>query len=704
MIINAETSADDRRRLDSRFFILTLVFFFLTCFIGGLWGTSGSGSIDLYGLRLTGARFVLIYASIWFAALLLFFYYPLNDSGRRSLMLIAGIAVTARMFIFFQAPSDDVFRYLWEGKLIINGISPYIFPPSAPELKELAAAYPFHSAINHPDITAAYPPVVLFFFSLISLFTSSFYSLKAILLGFDIGSIFFLAAILKNRKINLRWTLLYAINPLILYSFAGDGHFDSMQIFFLLAALWCHDTKKWGLLFVFAGLAVQVKYIAIVAVPFLINRDNIKFIPVLILTITLPYIPFMAEKPFSVFDGIRQFENDFAFNGSIFSLLRVLTGGLEIPGILCRLFFVFFWCYCFLKFNNLKKQSRINDPVRGILFAFACLIIFSPTIHFWYLSWILPFAIIRNTTSWIVLSLSAGLYYITKSVAWYGGEWTMPIWAQIIEWSCFYVFFSFEALYAIKRKAGNTTAPPLRSISVIIPVLNEEDKIVTCIRSIQQDPAVSEIIVVDGLSTDKTRLYAEDAGAKVIINKNPMEDGGGRGGQIVQGVTLATGDIVVVVHSDTHINSHIFSEIKHVLNHNPDISGGAAGSLYEIPGSKMKLIEFLNGLRAVFFGISFGDQIQFFRRQEVVDNNLFPNIPLMEDIEFSLRLPSCGRRIFLFSDAKVSSRHWQKGWSDNFFKVIRLFAAYLIQRPFKMPDVAAMYNYYYKRGGTEKNA
>ncbi len=697
MVTYSDIHIANREKIDNRFFILALFFFFFTCFIGGLWGTSGSGSFDIGGLRLIGARFVLIYSSIWFTGLILFFYYPLNDSGKKSIFFIIGIALTARLMIFPQSPSDDVYRYLWEGKLIAKGISPYIFPPSATELKAIAATYPFHGSINHPGITAAYPPLILFLFSLISTLTSSLYTLKATLLFFDIGSIFLLFTILKKRKINLRWALFYAINPLILYSFAGDGHFDSIQTFFLLAALWCHDNKKRRLIFIFAGLAVQAKYVAIVAVPFLIDRDNIKFVPVLILTIMLPYLPFLSEKPLAVFDGIRQFEGNFAFNGSIFSFIRILAGNIKIPGLICKFLFIFFWLIGFYRLNNLKKNISKNDPVKGILFAFSCLIIFSPTIHIWYLCWILPFAIIRSTTSWLILSLSACLYYITKSVAWYGGEWSMPIWAQTIEWIIFYLFFCFEMFYVLKRNSVNPASSAPLSISVLIPVLNEEDKIADCIQSIQQDPAVSEIIVIDGNSKDNTRLIAETIGAKVIINKNPMEKGGGRGGQIVQGINVATGDIIAIVHSDIRINSKIFSEIKNVLTINTDISGGAAGSIYEAPDSKMKLIEFLNGLRAVFFGISFGDQIQFFRRKGVVDKKLFPDIPLMEDIEFSIRLPSYGRRIFLFSDAQVSSRHWKKDWSNNFSTVIKLFTAYMLQRPFKMPDVAAMYDYYYKR-------
>jgi hypothetical protein len=131
------------------------------------------------------------------------------------------------------------------------------------------------------------------------------------------------------------------------------------------------------------------------------------------------------------------------------------------------------------------------------------------------------------------------------------------------------------------------------------------------------------------------------------------------------------------------------------LKANPDCAGGAVGTVFDNLSFTTGVIELLNRLRAVFLGISFGDQIQFFRRQPVVDNHLFPEIPLMEDIEFSLQLPKAGRRVFLFGDAVVSSRRWQQQGASNFVRVLRLFSIYLIQRIYKKPDVVKMYQEYY---------
>ncbi len=679
-------------------FVFLLALFFMTCLCGGLWGNTGSGSFSVAGITVTAGRFILVYSAIWMSLLLIFFYFPLQGFSKKNILMILAIALVARGLIFFQLPSDDVYRYIWEGMLFSNGVNPYLISPGDLSLAGFAKEFPYHSLINHPDIAAAYPPLMIGFFSLISTVSIELSAIKAVMALFDLGGLLFLISILKNRGVDIRWSLLYALNPLILYSFAGEGHFDSIQTFFLLGAIFFYDRKNWPMLFLFAGLAVQVKYVAVIGLPFLINRGNLKWTPVILLPVILPFIPFISDDPLAIFNGLRQFEGEFAFNGSVHSIFRILSGEIGTATVICRTLFIVLMLLGIVKLNNLinaKNKQSETDPVIGIFYAFAVLILIAPTIHLWYLTWILPFAVIRNRISWIVLSLTACLYFTAKSSAWFGGLWEMPIGAQIIEWSVFYIFFGFELYYLLINKVTiDDTAT--ESVAVIIPVLDEEKKIAGCIRSIQKDPSVTEIIVVDGGSKDDTVAAAEAAGARVLVNNRPIENGGGRGGQIASGINAVVSDIVAVVHSDVIIHSNVFSKIKKLLELNRDVSGGAVGTKFEPSSFRTKFIEFLNGLRVVFFGISFGDQIQFFRRQVVVDNQLFPDIPLMEDIEFSLRLPKAGRRIFLFGDATVSSRRWETKGTSNFFMVLHLFFVYLTQRIFKMPDVVIMYRKYYK--------
>jgi GT2 family glycosyltransferase len=115
------------------------------------------------------------------------------------------------------------------------------------------------------------------------------------------------------------------------------------------------------------------------------------------------------------------------------------------------------------------------------------------------------------------------------------------------------------------------------------------------------------------------------------------------------------------------------------------------------------VLEFANDFRAAYLGISFGDQVQFFRRKAVVDNDLFPNIPLMEDVEFSIRLRRLGRQTYLFGNAMVSTRKWKAKGFGHAFTVIRLLAAYLWLRLWGTPNTEAMYLKYYGKNAPLKS-
>ena len=98
-----------------------------------------------------------------------------------------------------------------------------------------------------------------------------------------------------------------------------------------------------------------------------------------------------------------------------------------------------------------------------------------------------------------------------------------------------------------------------------------------------RDRAVCEVIVVDGGSSDTTVTLAEQAGARVIQHIVPPEKGGGRGGQILVGIREAKGDVIAIVHADTHVTSPVFSRLLDIFAKQSLIVGEAIGSLLTRP-------------------------------------------------------------------------------------------------------------------------
>ncbi|MBI3267129.1 MAG: hypothetical protein HYZ67_08815 [Chlamydiae bacterium] len=141
------------------------------------------------------------------------------------------VAILFRIILIPMYPGDDIWRYIWEGKIQNFGYSPYLLSPGSHELEALRTFYwPF---INHPDYSAIYPPLAELTFRICSgiaenpvLFTIA-----------DFGIICFLQNMLRFCGIPQHRLWWYAWNPLVIYSFSGGGHFDSLMIFFLLASL-----------------------------------------------------------------------------------------------------------------------------------------------------------------------------------------------------------------------------------------------------------------------------------------------------------------------------------------------------------------------------------------------------------------------------------------------------------------------------------
>src|SRR5262245_50492818 len=92
--------------------------------------------------------------------------------------------------------------------------------------------------------------------------------------------------------------------------------------------------------------------------------------------------------------------------------------------------------------------------------------------------------------------------------------------------------------------------------SIIIPVLNEEQTLRNCLKAVRETGESPEIIVVDGGSRDRTREIAIAMGASAYVSTP------GRGNQQNSGVRVATGDIFLFLHADTHLPRNAFTLLR----------------------------------------------------------------------------------------------------------------------------------------------
>ncbi len=191
------------------------------------------------------------------------------------------------------------------------------------------------------------------------------------------------------------------------------------------------------------------------------------------------------------------------------------------------------------------------------------------------------------------------------------------------------------------------------TVSVIIPVFNEEASVAETLNSIFRS-FPHEVIVVDGGSTDRTFEIAKAFGVQVITAAR------GRALQMNKGAELASGEFLLFLHADT-LPPKKFPVITAAILRRPGTSAGAFR--FRLGGNlgASELIEALVSLRCSVLGTPYGDQGIFARRSIFTHLGGFPNSPVMEDLHFIRRAAGIGKIRMADEAAITSPRRWEKG-------------------------------------------
>lgn len=183
-----------------------------------------------------------------------------------------------------------------------------------------------------------------------------------------------------------------------------------------------------------------------------------------------------------------------------------------------------------------------------------------------------------------------------------------------------------------------------------MPILNEAKSLRGTLGQLRLSDN-EELIVVDGGSSDETLSIAREFTGKVFQAKS------GRASVMNFGAQKAEGDILLFLHADCILPDNAFPLIREVLGNKRVAAGGFDLSIDD-PRLRFRIIEFGANLRAHTTSLIYGDQCMFLRK-EIFDSIWgFADIPLMEDIEISLRLKKLGKIVFIRPPIKASPRRW----------------------------------------------
>jgi hypothetical protein len=403
----------------------------------------------------------LILSQVIFLLYLIILYLArkidINIRDHKSLFLIIIIlAIIARIGVTYIADeqtylSDDVYRYVWEGKTLASGYSPYIISPDDMKHSNLAdsSIYP---KINHPYLPTIYPPLSQFLFVVAYLIDNDgINGFKILSFFFEIISLWLVLLFVKTARLP-DWTyLIYLLSPLILIEFLLSNHLDILGLpFFLVALIFLLQSRPRSFVVgVFLALAILVKLYLLFFIPFIFfhfkGRDRVKFTISTLVTLILFYLPFILISGLDLFGSLGAYLTDWQYNGSIFLLFKQFLP-ITTARILCLI--IFLLGSIVILFHS-KLRSRVMLQMFSI---FGLFVIVSPMIFNWYMVWLIPFIIYYRNLPFLILSGTAMVSYHVLIGYYDNGEWSEYVILKIWNYLPFYLILLYMVIKKIRQK------------------------------------------------------------------------------------------------------------------------------------------------------------------------------------------------------------------------------------------------------------
>lgn len=362
--------------------------------------------------------------------------YDLEGRDRHHFRNLLILAMGVRIIMFVGSGettwlSDDVYRYVWDGKLNANGVNPYQYSPSdgATEALRDSAIYP---GINHRSLPTIYPPMAQAVFTVAQLIGGDTIVVIKILCGlFELLTAFALMVWLGSLGVPRRHLLLYLYSPLILVEFWLSTHLDIFGLPFLIAGLIALRQERGGVSGLLLALACLVKFVAILILPIALfqlkGRRRGAFAGVFTITVLILYLPYLLNGG-HVFGSLTDYLEEWQFNGSVYALIAFIVHA-ETARIICGIL---------LALLILWLIRPRGDAVDRMFRAFSGYLILTPVFFSWYFVWIYPFLLRRLSPAFLWLSGATLLSYHYLIGYYATGTWSEISWLRLAMYVPFY--------------------------------------------------------------------------------------------------------------------------------------------------------------------------------------------------------------------------------------------------------------------------
>lgn len=418
---------------------------------------------------------------------LFFLFYKIIQLYKHNLKLLTWIAFSFRAVFILAIPnlSQDFYRFIWDGRMILEGFNPYLFTPDfflsngefpIAQAQELYDGMGSLSAGHYTN----YPPLNQLCFFIASLFAGksilgSAFVLRLIIIAADFGTLHFGRKLLEQLKLPAHNIFWYILNPFIIIELTGNLHFEGVMIFFLVWSLYLLRAGKWKLAAVIFACSVSIKLIPLIFLPLfwqwftkgnvMMNKtkqstsfkeiatsltprnDIIKligFYAIVGITTILLFLPFYSSQFITNYaETVGLWFQNFEFNASLYYIVRgigfLFRGYNEIAVIGISTAIIVFMFVLGIAF--FRKNTTTIQLISAMLFALSFYFFTATTVHPWYVATLLLLSVFTKYKFPLVWSFVIILSYL----AYINNDASENLWVIALEYAVVYSVFVYEA-------------------------------------------------------------------------------------------------------------------------------------------------------------------------------------------------------------------------------------------------------------------
>jgi hypothetical protein len=374
---------------------------------------------------LLGARWhlIVLVATVWLPLWAIGAWAATRIEPRRlALGLVLLFALTTRLAAATGTTpsiSNDLYRYGWDAHVQLAGIDPYRYPPAAAQLRDLRTATQFPNpagcahigdrpgctTMNRADVRTIYPPVAEVWFDLVALLAPGNDARQWQIAGglVDMATIGLLMVGLSRSGRDLRSAAWYALSPVAVIEFAGNGHVDGLGLLLLVAALLALQRGRRTLAGFLIGLAAMVKLYPGIAVVAAWRRGGWRMLVAAAATAVVSYAPHVLAVGTRVVGYLPGYLTEEHYgSGGRFLLVGILPLPSHVTTVLAVLI-VLGVCGWVL--------SHDLEPAAGLALLIGAALLVATPVQPWYAAAAGGIGVLAAAPWWFLPAMAGEVYY-----------------------------------------------------------------------------------------------------------------------------------------------------------------------------------------------------------------------------------------------------------------------------------------------------